>query len=818
VNDSQKEDAMKRFVAIMVVVFVCGTLLLSGCGSDGSGSSNPVAPSGPVDSNTSVVFRILRPSDNAAPDAPQGLVGAIRAASGGVPSVTFTLRLINSGDTASPVTTLTRTIPATASGTSYAAVASFSDLPPKTVIGDIAITGGTLDGLSRFRGAMDLGTGSQNVLDLAGFGTYSAPDLKAQVLEWLIGDSAAFASATGRLVAQIDSAFAKAGIASGAGYTKAYVAFNSSASAVVSGSAQELIISELSTSLGYTNDGRWIEIYNNSPAAIDLADYSLNTSTWAGGQTWVAQTSFSLPSLSLPSGAYAVVRVKAYNTYQDGGRIVHVIGGTGDYPFWWKDGYVELVRNSDGQTADFVSFGTNTTKPTTTSAWSGNAVAALPSIRWKSLVRTRTLTDTNTSADWTLNSWPTPGGPNDVANPNDTDADADGIPDGCEVSGTTYVGLPLAAWGAQPGRKDVFIHIDHMTSTHLGLIPKVEALDKVVSVFASKGWAVHFDVGTLIPKYNLDGKSHEVPFAEYMWLGTQAGSADIYTYKSQYLDLAKRQIFYYCVFANKQNGSSSTGRGERPGNDFMINLGGVDFTNTSNGYFTQAELDTYLVNEQAALVMHEFGHNLGLHHGGAEARNFKPNYLSIMNYLYSWYGLPTVTDARAGDRYYQQKYSEDSYSKTGVWFLNHIRQPDGSWGSKYMHNNPYSSSFVLDFSTGKGAALDETRLDESVGLNHANCPAIDWDGDGTSNQTLTNFDINPSDDTASNTTADTITDFDDWGNVAIYFGVRSNDFFSRRVNLVGSRRFSFQTDDHEPVADCERIAAHSLLPLTSGGR
>lgn len=32
--------------------------------------------------------------------------------------------------------------------------------------------------------------------------------------------------------------------------------------------------------------------------------------------------------------------------------------------------------------------------------------------------------------------------------------------------------------------------------------------------------------------------------------------------------------------------------------------------------------------------MHELGHTLGLYHGGDEAVNFKPNYISIMNYLY----------------------------------------------------------------------------------------------------------------------------------------------------------------------------------------
>jgi hypothetical protein len=37
--------------------------------------------------------------------------------------------------------------------------------------------------------------------------------------------------------------------------------------------------------------------------------------------------------------------------------------------------------------------------------------------------------------------------------------------------------------------------------------------------------------------------------------------------------------------------------------------------------------------------MHELGHNIGLHHGGADDINQKPNYLSIMNYAFSFSGL-----------------------------------------------------------------------------------------------------------------------------------------------------------------------------------
>src|SRR6185369_4859250 len=40
------------------------------------------------------------------------------------------------------------------------------------------------------------------------------------------------------------------------------------------------------------------------------------------------------------------------------------------------------------------------------------------------------------------------------------------------------------------------------------------------------------------------------------------------------------------------------------------------------------------VQFEAGIVMHELGHNLGLRHGGFEDTNYKPNYLSVMNYAF----------------------------------------------------------------------------------------------------------------------------------------------------------------------------------------
>src|SRR5262249_18161151 len=57
-----------------------------------------------------------------------------------------------------------------------------------------------------------------------------------------------------------------------------------------------------------------------------------------------------------------------------------------------------------------------------------------------------------------------------------------------------------------------------------------------------------------------------------------------------------------------------------PGADFFVAAGAADLNR-----FPLAP---------AGAFMHELGHNLGLHHGGDEDLNYKPNYISVMNYFF----------------------------------------------------------------------------------------------------------------------------------------------------------------------------------------
>ena len=60
--------------------------------------------------------------------------------------------------------------------------------------------------------------------------------------------------------------------------------------------------------------------------------------------------------------------------------------------------------------------------------------------------------------------------------------------------------------------------------------------------------------------------------------------------------------------------------------------------------------------------MHELGHTLGLQHGGDDSTNNKPNYLSVMNYLFSLDGL--MIDGHDGYLDYSRFGAVPSLDKT----------------------------------------------------------------------------------------------------------------------------------------------------------
>ncbi|HYD63664.1 MAG TPA: lamin tail domain-containing protein [Noviherbaspirillum sp.] len=529
----------------------------------------------------------------------------------------------------------------------------------------------------------------------------------------------------------------------------------------VLGDAGKLIISEVATNY-HSNDVAWFEVYNATSQPVDLSRYTLRSShiDSVSGISSYEPASFPLPVVVVPSGGYLVIASKTSNALVDSPQMVYVKNDNAR-PFWNASGSLELVR--DDATVDFVRFGNSTVAPLTAGEWNSASVPAIPSgtnEHGKSIVRlaSGSMADNNAAADWVLVNFATPAGRNDVA-PGVVDSDRDGIPDSAKLPGGTYAGLDLYAMGARRGRRDLFLEIDYMAGSDEATTPRREALQKLEQAFAAKGIGMHIDAGNLYARqfdpaaFHLGG-GNAVPLSPCIELdtseygaGARAGCASFQAYKNANMDVRRRLLFHYALFANSLNLDGSggpSGISEMSGNDIIVSLGGYGFeTSTATG-------KNMLINMQASTLMHELGHNLGLRHGGNEDVNYKPNHYSVMNYMYQFAGLSATPDsARAADRYYLA---------------------NGYKGLTYcglVENNPCSDQFLMSYSDGSGALLDEARLSESVNIGRGSTGGAyaDWDNNGVATASVFGRNINPLDGYGRTV----LRDYDEWGNLQISF-------------------------------------------------
>jgi hypothetical protein len=196
----------------------------------------------------------------------------------------------------------------------------------------------------------------------------------------------------------------------------------------------------------------------------------------------------------------------------------------------------------------------------------------------------------------------------------------------------------------------------------------------------------------------------------------------------------RKDIFHYALFAHALGYGSpdnpavprrSSGIADPSGGDLMVTLGLWD---QQNG--------TPFV--QGSTLLHELGHNLGLRHGGvvpsgALEPNCKPNYLSVMNYLFQVRGLLTPSGVPTIDLSRQELAP---LSESGLVESTGLGAPTPYLARWYA---PASASFV-DKALGTTPAT--RRCDGSkvivgkdpdyvrVDGDPRSGPAIDWNADG----------------------------------------------------------------------------------------
>jgi hypothetical protein len=234
---------------------------------------------------------------------------------------------------------------------------------------------------------------------------------------------------------------------------------------------------------------------------------------------------------------------------------------------------------------------------------------------------------------------------------NETDWDGDGIPNvwetrGIDINNDKVIDYGLSSFNVSPLHKDLFLEIDYMKHHDIfaGVLERIQQAFKDSGVCnpgeEPDGINLHIQYDEEIPH------QHFIPTFSFVgsdYLRTWKGFDDL---KNKYFGtkeekddnpnvnntlLAKSKIFHYVIFAHSidsiDNTMSGLSRGI-PAMDFIVSLGnwksgGANVIGHYNGN----------ANHQAGTIMHEFGHNLGLGHGGGDGINCKPNYLSIMNYL-----------------------------------------------------------------------------------------------------------------------------------------------------------------------------------------
>jgi len=188
----------------------------------------------------------------------------------------------------------------------------------------------------------------------------------------------------------------------------------------------------------------------------------------------------------------------------------------------------------------------------------------------------------------------------------------------------------------------------------------------------------------------------------------------------------------------------STGAAELPGQNFAVTFG---------SYIEGGEIIG--VETEAATLMHELGHNLGLRHGGADDVNQKPNYISVMNFSYQ---LSGIIQAQVPGSITPQSCTVDSQCGPRAICTNDL---DAILGANVCVRIDYSSMLLpalnefspspgiggLNESLGVsgGAGNRDVILYFVPGLSQAAGPSsgpIDLNGDGNTTGTHVQADIN----------------------------------------------------------------------------
>lgn len=260
------------------------------------------------------------------------------------------------------------------------------------------------------------------------------------------------------------------------------------------------------------------------------------------------------------------------------------------------------------------------------------------------------------------------------------DSDGDGFSDAAEAQG--YIdentngiydaGIDVPLTGADPNKPDVFLHYDYTVAGDHSHNPPASAIQWIVDAFAANGVNLHID-----PQHN--AICENAGDAGCITAGTGArvvtlanptdsactGPGAVSAHQLRQADPSLALLmpaYHYMIFGHYATCDPSldpnTGQpycsacpnepenpacgSVPPAKPAPDNLGTAEIYGDDAIVATQAFTDVGLpipLEAWSGLSMHEFGHNLGLEHGGSDCFNGKPNYVSVMNYNFYTQGI-----------------------------------------------------------------------------------------------------------------------------------------------------------------------------------
>jgi hypothetical protein len=310
---------------------------------------------------------------------------------------------------------------------------------------------------------------------------------------------------------------------------------------------------------------------------------------------------------------------------------------------------------------------------------------------------------------------------------------------------STSPARPLAA--DEPPTPHVWVHYDYLVypDGHDDA-PDPAAIQEVVDAFAAHGVVLEIDNHhTAIPTSN-----------KLVSMIPLCGALVVADVRSQYFHPTSNHEWHYALFGDRvldvsrpfpdPCAATTSGFSEENGDNFAL---GMEF------------LRHFQIGNDALFVggafMHELGHNLGLLHGGNDDLNYKPNYISVMNYFFN-FGIPYAkvagSTAIAG---YRLDYSGPALPPLDPA---HLDETVGVQGS---------SPDIVRFVVGPDSVCFPRTLDCREASGPAKGP-IDWNLNGTATETDVAVPLFTSRATClvCPPPGSPITGFDDWAEVRGY--------------------------------------------------